>query len=451
MLTRLVPSAGSIFGLGAVSLAFLLLRERPRVLVASWLAVICFLPWWMGTRVLTFEPVAVLFTLLTLVSLLPAMVERWTLVDWTVTCFFLVCALPIFVGGSTRSATFGLLVVWLPAYLAGRLVLGRVNAYWLYGCIGVFFTIVSGLAVIEYLASWNPFVKIRVFSGSTYALWGTLQERGGQLRAEGAFGHSIALGASIALAIPMTLASRFRFSRRLLMVALMLGASAVTFSRTGMFCSVLAVGLSVIFLREGLSARARGVAIAVVVTLAALIAPLVSGTFAAAGSESTDSSHYRDQLTSLIPHMSLVGLSDSAQRLADGTVWFGHFRSIDSELILLGLTYGSVAAAGVLLLLALSIGAVLLGRATAPSISLTAQIPSLATVALITQYSVLFWFVAGVAAGAHALQAASVTADVPFGLRPINIRQGASSLRTSARSRKAPRRQLSPATTTDHG
>jgi hypothetical protein len=36
-------------------------------------------------------------------------------------------------------------------------------------------------------------------------------------------------------------------------------------------------------------------------------------------------------------------------------------------------------------------------RASAPAIALVAQIPALATVALITQYSTMVWFVAGLA------------------------------------------------------
>jgi hypothetical protein len=37
------------------------------------------------------------------------------------------------------------------------------------------------------------------------------------------------------------------------------------------------------------------------------------------------------------------------------------------------------------------------GRATAPVVAVVAQIPAFATVALITQYSTLTWFVAGLA------------------------------------------------------
>jgi hypothetical protein len=193
----------------------------------------------------------------------------------------------------------------------------------------------------------------------------------------------------------------------------MLGAAAVTFSRTGMLCAALGLGLSIVFMREGLAARARVAATAAVVVLAAVIVPMVSGTFAAAGSEATNSAGYREQLLTLVPEMNLVGLSDAAQRLSDGTVWFGQFHSIDSQLILLGLTYGSIALIGALLLLAAAVACVLLGKATAPSIAVAAQIPSLATVALITQYSAFFWFVAGLAVATQANRLAPEARHVP--------------------------------------
>ena len=261
------------------------------------------------------------------------------------------------------------------------------------------------LAIIEFVFSWNPFIRIHFGSASLRATWGTLQTRGGVLRAEGAFGDSIALGVSLALAIPMTLASRFRLSHRVSAVALMLGASVVTFSRTAMICGVLGVICSIIFLGDGMTRRLRTVLASVIVVMAALLVPLINSTFTAAGTEATQSADYRGALTSVLPHLNLVGISDLATRLPDGTLYFGSFRSIDSQFVLTGLTYGAFALIVASVMLVASIVTVLRRRATAATIALACQIPALATIALITQYAVLLWFLVGLSIASQAARA----------------------------------------------
>ena len=175
-----------------------------------------------------------------------------------------------------------------------------------------------------------------------------------------------------------------------------------------MLCAALGLGLSIVFLQDGLTARVRAAATGAVAVVGLTLVPLVTATFAAAGSEQSRSAEYRLHLTSLIGRIDLIGLSGAAQRLSDGRLAFGAFKSIDSELILLGLTYGGVALGLTVVLLAVACIAVLLGRATAPTIAIAAQIPSLATVALITQYSAFVWFVAGLAV---ATQVRAMTPD----------------------------------------
>jgi hypothetical protein len=99
--------------------------------------------------------------------------------------------------------------------------------------------------------------------------------------------------------------------------------------------------------------------------------------------------------------MNPIGLSDSARRAADGQVYFGSFRSIDSQLILTGLASGTLVLAAALIALAATVILVLRRRASAATISVVAQIPALAGVALITQYSILVWFVIGLAAASQ--------------------------------------------------
>ena len=391
-----------IIGISVALALVMYASARPGAYAALWLLGLCFVPWWVGTKIQTFLPVAVILSLVGLLSLTPAVPRRITLPDLGVLCFFAACFLPVVVGGPTKAGTFGAGAVWLPAYLVGRRLPARVDPRRIYDGLALLFAIVATLAIIEFIFSWNPFVGIHFGSASSYATWGPLQRRGGVLRAEGAFGHSIALGVSIAIAIPITLASRLRPSYRVIAVALMLGATVVTFSRTAMLCAVLGVVFSIIFLGEGITRRLRTVLASVIVVMAALFVPLINSTFSASSAELAHSADYRGELTSALSHLNMVGISDLASRLPDGTLYFGSFRSIDSQLVLTGLTYGAFALIVASVMLVALIVTVLRRRATAPTIALACQIPALATVALITQYAVFFWFLVGLSVASQA-------------------------------------------------
>jgi hypothetical protein len=142
-------------------------------------------------------------------------------------------------------------------------------------------------------------------------------------------------------------------------------------------------------------------------SVALAAAPLVSSVFLAAGAEATNSAAYRGSLVSLVGDIDALGFSSAFSRSPTGEVSFGAFRSIDSALILHGLTYGWASLAVALVLLAMAAGAVLLRRAAAPTIAVGAQIPALVAVALITQYATMLWFVAGFAVYAQAARSAA--------------------------------------------
>jgi hypothetical protein len=272
-----------------------------------------------------------------------------------------------------------------------------------HGAIAVAFTVVSVFALVEFVTHWNPFVLVPG-SDSLHATWAPIQDRGGRARAEGAFGHSIALGACLAMAVPITLTSPFRTWLRMAMAVLMLGASVVTFSRIGLVTAVLGVVLAVLFLRSGLPARVRAAVVGGLVVVAAASASLVSEVFTAAGTEAADSAGYRLSLLNLVHDLVPFGYSSGAYRLASGQLVLanipsadGILHSIDNALLLFGLTYGWVPMVVVLAGLLAAVGCVLVRWVTAPTIALVAQIPAFATVALITQYSTVTWFVAGLA------------------------------------------------------
>jgi len=384
-------------------LGLIAVRNAPRLALVVWLVGLCAVPVWAGVRVVVDLEPEVLVTLALLVCLLPLvpgnralLVSRLTPADGLVAVFVLASLVPVAVGEAAFSDVFVLLAQWTAAFLAGRLLGRRLPLPWVYGAIAVAFTVVAVLALVEYLTGWNPFVHVPG-SGTLYDDWSPIQDRGGQARAEGAFGHSIALGASLALAVPLTLAAPFRASLRVAMTVLQVAAAAVTFSRVGLVTAVLGVVLTVVFLRPGLPVRVRAMVTGGLVVVGAGLASWLSGVFSAAGAEATDSAGYRWALLELVPGMVPLGQSPTMYRSPSGERLFGSFHSIDNALILLGLTYGWVPLAVLVVLLLLAVGCVVSGRAGAPTIALVAQLPAFVSVALITQYATFTWFIAGLA------------------------------------------------------
>ncbi|MDQ1584405.1 MAG: hypothetical protein QOF36_2459 [Microbacteriaceae bacterium] len=418
--------------LTAAVLGFVVLHRSAKLAVSVWIVVLCFVPIWLGIG-LGFNgnyylPPTTAAALLVILALLPVRSFRLSLVDALV-------LLLVVVGVSSLLTTspsialgfvFTLGTYFVVGYVLGRVAPARVDIRWIYGAVGVAFTLVAVLALIEFALQWNPFIQLSA-NNSMYSIWGTLQLRSGALRAEGAFGHSIALGSSLALAIPLTLSSRFRLWIRACMVLLMLLATIVTFSRVGMLAALLGLILSIVFMRDALTSRLRTVLASTLVALSVLLFPVVATVFNDAGTEASDSVAYRGDLLSLVGSMNIVGVASSARRESTGDVYFGNFRSIDSQLILTGLSSGLVALALVLLTLAVAIVLVIRGRASAATIAIVAQIPALATVALITQYSIFVWFIIGLAASSQL------------------------ALRTDRRTRLADRAFISPAATNEFG
>ncbi|MFQ1003620.1 hypothetical protein [Modestobacter sp. SSW1-42] len=417
-MTDLIGLDRRLLGLLALALgvlAVVVLRRWPRLAFGVYLAVLAFVPVWAGTTVRVFLEPQVLVGLVVLATVLPG-AGRWAVrpiaADVLLALFVLASLAPLAAGRATLSSVFVVLVQWLGAFLVGRLLPGRAGYEWCLRAVALVFTVVAALAVAEYLTGFNPFVLLPG-AADQYAVWGPIQERGGVARAEGAFGHSIALGAALSMAVPMTLASSFRLGVRLGMVLLMVAGVVVTFSRIGLVCTVLGIVLSVLVLAE-VPSRLRLLLAGSVAVVGVAVLPLVTRVFTAAGDEASNSAAYRGDLLDLVGDMRALGLSSVFHRSVTGDVWFGSFRSIDSALLLQGLTYGWVSLVAVLLLLALATAAVLTRRATAPTVALVAQLPALATVALITQYSTMVFLVGGLAVCAHAVRR-SETAAPPAG------------------------------------
>ncbi|MCW4385446.1 hypothetical protein OH146_06640 [Salinibacterium sp. SYSU T00001] len=376
--------------------AFLAARRHPFLGFVTWIAVVCLVPYWFNLTLGFDWSISALLAVLLVAALLPVRQARLGLAD-AVMAVIIACYLTAsLLGDASLGSGVVLLGHWGLGYLLGRILPERVDMDRVTLVIAFAFSGVAALGIIEFLTGVNPFVGLAA-PGALYETWGPLQERGGVTRVEGAFGHSIAFGCSLALAVPFVLAARLRSWLRTLMLVLILTATVLTLSRTAMVCVALALVLTLAFSRGIVSGRFAALFAALGALVAAVLFPFLVSVFESAAEEAEGSAGYRGDLLGLVDELELLGQSSAFQRAPDGTTRFGEFDSIDSALILLGLNHGLLPLALVCALLVAATVLVAIRRATPATIALVAQIPAFATVALITQYAILVWFIAGLA------------------------------------------------------
>jgi len=408
-------------GLILFALGLLVLRRSPKLAIVSWAVIITFVPVWIGVQVHAYFPAATLISLFCALSLLPVVrALHWSSMDLVFIAILVAVLVEKLLHLTTLSATFDLTATWATAYVVGRLVVEKVPPEWVYRAIAVVFTAAAVFAIVEFLTGTNLFVTHLASDTRLYEIWGTLQSRGGVIRADGAFGHSIALGASLAVGVSLALGSSLRPVIKIPMVIVMSAAAVLTFSRTGMFTCALAILLACLFQRHNLSRVVR-IGLALLTALAGYLAfTLVQDVFLSSGNEAQNSAWYRSELLDLINAMSPFGVSSSYTVSTTHRVSIGDFGSIDNALLLFGLIYGWVLLVSGLVALLYT----LRRRATPAVLAVVAQVPAFVTVALVTQYASVVWFAAGLAVGTQVLadrraaQQAAVT-EPPLVLTPL--------------------------------
>jgi hypothetical protein len=400
---------------GIAALLWVALRRSPRLALVFFLGVVCFVPYWYGITVKVYFPPACLAGLVVVAALAAGTSWRLTWADWAVGLFLLLCVAPVLVGAGNRSTVFVAVLQWGLGFVVGRVLGQRVALSWLSRCVVVVFSIVAVGAIAEFLLHWNPFIELSR-PNALFQTWGTLQERGGITRSEWAFGHSISLGATLALSVPIVMSTKLAPWLRVVLTLVVFGGVVASFSRTSIVSASLGLVLSLLFLRNGVPPRLKWGLVAAVSVLALVLAPKVAGVFSAAGDEATGSANYRLALTALLPDMSVLGVSPSAHRNSAGDLLFGRFHSIDSALLLLGLTYGLLAMGVVVALFIAGITTVLRGAAVPATVAVVAQLPTVMTVALITQYGMALWFFTGLAVSSQALREPSSAGSAGAGM-----------------------------------
>ena len=148
--------------------------------------------------------------------------------------------------------------------------------------------------------------------------------------------------------------------------------------------------------------------------------PLLGDVFTAAGEEAGGSAEYRSDLAMLIGDMRALGITTSWTVLPTGETYYGSFQSIDSELVLTGLRFGILPLLALVAAIVTCVLSLLRGRATPAAVAIAAQIPAFATVALITQYGYLVWFLAGVAVTSYKLERAD-SISPPGSRQPFTV------------------------------
>jgi len=391
----------AIAGLAAAGLGWMLMRRSPSIAFAGMCVVIAFFPvWWAVTYGTDWRPPLVFGSVL-LASLIGRLPRRYTLADLGVAIFFAAGLLPVVAGGASISTVFILVTEWVLGFLIGRFVFGLVGPERIYQTMVVVFAVAAGFGIFEFVADFHLW-RILGPNNRLYHLWAQIQYRAGLPRSEGAFGHSIAFGCSMALAIPMVYATRFKPWLKVVLTGVLSAAVLVSFSRAAMLAA--AIGLLVIAVRgaTGVDRASRGAAWLSLGLGALGVVPIIFQVLEQAGSEASGSASYRGQLYDLVAVMKIVGRTGAAQTSLTGERSVGGFRSIDSQIVLTGLSYGWLMMAIGLLLLAIAVVLVLIGRSSPAMVAVVAQLPALASVALITQYGTLFWIVVGLAVAARA-------------------------------------------------
>ncbi len=377
-------------GLGGLAL----LAANRTFAFRAWIVVVALCPPWIypavgGVRI----PVAFIMSVAVLVAFLPKSRPRWCLPDTAVLALSAVTVLAFVAGGTPLHIALQACLEWGSCYAAGRVVNDR--RLWT-GTIRVVAVLLGAGALLQAALHFNvaDFPGLSVASGPTP--WMTLQERVGLTRAELTFGHSIALGGTLALMLPFVLLDEMPRRRALVASIVLLGLLA-TLSRASIIGGVVGLGFAIF--------RSRISGVAKVVGLTALMLAGLAGSSLftsrlAEGNYSTEvqtSTQYREDLLDLIPILRPIGLAPGGIPIDGGATfrWL-NFYSIDNALLLVGLYAGFVAAVLYVVPLAwLAVRGVQVREERVVLAVVLTQIPLVLTVAPITQYQSFFWLVLG--------------------------------------------------------
>lgn len=383
----------------AASLWLLLLARSSRSVLVLFLAGLCVLPVWIELPIpglVALPPAAIIALALLPGSFLHGPSFRFAKIDVLFGIFLALALAAVLLFGSPQYAVAAALTQWLPAYLIGRRLTPVAGLQFTSNALAVAGTAVALWGILELVTGVHVF---EAFAGNAPVSWQEIQIRGTSARSEAAFGHSIALGGFIVLSAPFVVTATFRKSTRLLMLLVLTGGAFTTQSRAALIGLGIAVILTVWALRGDQIGRAFRVNLRMIsIGAVALLVPLAVRLFDSAGAELGQSTDYRARLTEYIfVDVNWMGPANQMQTDPIGRTFYRAFLSIDNQFILGALQFGWLPVAVLVVALAGAPLRLLKRRGSAADVAVTASAFVLATVAFITQYTMAFWFVAGVA------------------------------------------------------
>lgn len=392
-----VAVQSTLLGAGIIGLFLLLFAayRRPRIALVIWLLTFAFVPTWIGVDVGTFLPAITVIGVLVLLTNLGSTGWHLSRADLVIVVMILVGFLATTFYTSSFPSWVAMITQWLLCYLAAKTVIANTGVQFAGRALVAVLAVVAVLALIEFVFHWHPYVNLGPDNG-LHETWGPIQERGGVDRSEWSFGHSIALSGALSMAIPFVLGSDMHGGKKAVLTVLLAAGTAATFSRAGLGAVALGIFLSLLF-QANLRAKQKVALSALLAVAAAFALPLIGRVFDNAGNEATWSSAYRGRLLDLIPTMQPIGRASVAVVGGDGSVTFGGFQSIDSTFLQLGLGFGWLIALTALIPFVVLLIRILIRRGSTADLALFAQLPLIATVAMITQWQSLVWVLAGMA------------------------------------------------------
>jgi hypothetical protein len=389
-------NTASLLAVIGAGLIFACCWGRPRVALTLWLLSLTMVPIWISVHFLANVP----FHCVVAVVAAAATVNRTritvTVFEAYLGLFFAVSFLAVLFGDASDALWAQMLVRWGIPFLAARILVSATGIRFATDLVAFIFALVGLLAVAELIFVWHPFVEWN-FPTPEFATWHVIQARGGSDRSEWAFGHSIALGASLALSIPFIMMSSHRRSIKTIFLLLVFAGIVATASRASLLAAVLTVAICLSYFGRERSVRTMVLAytLAAAVIVVPYIAPVLQAYAVGNSGEEQVSAGYRDSLYSTyLTEIEWFGRSPAYYTVG------GTGPSIDSAVLRIGLAFGWVVLILVLIPVVLSTCRVIAGRASTGEMAIVGQIPLFATVALITQYESMVFIVAGIAAQA---------------------------------------------------
>jgi hypothetical protein len=371
-------------------------RKTPVLALVAWLVAACALPYWTGARFGVYWPAVSLVGVMIIAALFTGKLYAPKAIDALPVAIAVISGVSVQMFGANPGIWTVMITHWLVGYFVARAVVPRLTLDKLSSTIAIVITLAALGAIFERFTGQHPFETFGDTSGAGYQAWGKVQMRGGTARIEGAFGHSIAFGGALALAIPFVAISRYSLLTKGAMGLILLVAIDSTQSRGALIAGVLSLALTVLTVRTMKSShRLVGVVAIVVATYVAL--SQYADIAARGGSETENSGLYRLDILSLIPTMRAIGPATSTRIGPDGSPQYGAFRSIDNAFMQIGLGYGWIVMFLMVAGLLAVVWRVATGRGNVAEAALVGQIPLLLTAPFLTQWQILVWFMAGTA------------------------------------------------------